>query len=263
MKRHHHRQRPTTDPSTTWPAAFPVVGVGASAGGMEAFVELLRHISHGSGMAFVLIQHLDPTHPSHLCEALARSTGFPVHEIQDGMHVEPDHVYVIPPNADVGILQGALTLVPRPTKAHRPHLPIDFFFSALAADREHRAIGVVLSGTGSDGTEGLRAIKAEGGVTFAQKPQSAKFTSMPEAAIAAGVADFVLAIPELADELQRIGHHPFLSTQADQAVLAGPSDDGELAKVLVILRGASGADFSEYKLTSIRRRLARRMALHR
>ncbi|HEX2689969.1 MAG TPA: chemotaxis protein CheB [Kofleriaceae bacterium] len=243
--------------------AFPVVGVGASAGGLEAFVELFRHISHDSGMAFVLIQHLDPTHPSYLCDALARSTGFPVHEIQDGMRVEPDHVYVIPPNADVGILQGALTLVPRPTEARRPHLPVDFFFSALAADREHRAIGVILSGTGSDGTEGLRAIKVEGGVTLAQEPQSAKFAGMPEAAIAAGVADFALPIPELAGELQRIGHHPFLSTPSDQAVLAGPSDDGELAKVLVILRGASGVDFSEYKLPSIRRRLARRMALQR
>jgi two-component system CheB/CheR fusion protein len=230
---------------------------------MEAFIELLRHVSHDSGMAFVLIQHLDPTHPSYLCDALARSTGFPVHEIQDGMHVEPDHVYVIPPNADVGILQGALTLVPRPSEARRPHLPVDFFFSALSADRAHRAIGVVLSGTGADGTEGLRAIKAEGGVTFAQDPQSAKFPGMPEVAIDAGVADFALPIPELAGELQRIGHHPFLSAQADQAVVTGLSDDGELAKVLVILRGACGVDFSEYKLTSIRRRLARRMALHR
>ena len=163
MKRHtrrHHRHRPTTGPPPSSPIAFPVVGVGASAGGMEAFIELLRHVSHDSGMAFVLIQHLDPTHPSYLCDALARSTGFPVHEIQDGMRVEPDHVYVIPPNADVGILRGALTLVPRPTEARRPHLPIYFFFNALAADRANRAIGVVLSGTGSDGTEGLRAIKA-------------------------------------------------------------------------------------------------------
>lgn len=243
--------------------AFPVVGVGASAGGMEAFVELLRHIPPDSGMAFVLIQHLDPTHPSYLRDALARSTSLPVHEIQDGVRVEPDHVYVIPPNADVAILNGTLTLVPRPTEARRPHLPIDFFFTALAADRASRAIGVVLSGTGSDGTEGLRAIKAEGGVTFAQDPSTAKFDGMPSAAIGAGVADFALPLPELAGELQRIGHHPLLSTQANQAVLAGPSDGSELEKVLVLLRGAVGVDFSEYKLTSVRRRLTRRMALHR
>jgi two-component system CheB/CheR fusion protein len=229
---------------------------------MEAFIELLRHIPPDSGMAFVLIQHLDPTHPSYLRDALARSTSLPVHEIQDGVRVEPDHVYVIAPNADVGILNGTLTLVPRPTEARRPHLPIDFFFTALAADRANRAIGIVLSGTGSDGTEGLRAIKAEGGVTFAQDPSTAKFEGMPSAAIGAGVADFALPLSELAGELQRIGHHPLLSTQADQAVLAGPSDGGELEKVLVLLRGAVGVDFSEYKLPSIRRRLTRRMALH-
>ena len=165
---------------------FPIVGVGASAGGVEAFNELLRHIPEGAGLAFVLIQHLDPTHPSYLSEALARSTSLPVHEIQDGMHVEPDHVYVIPSNADVGILKGTLALVPRPGEERKPHLPIDFFLKALAADLGNRAIGVVLSGTGSDGAEGLRAIKAEDGVTFAQEPGSAKFSGMPEAAVANG-----------------------------------------------------------------------------
>ena len=161
------------------PTTFPIVGVGASAGGMEAFTELLRHISPGAGMAFVLIQHLDPTHPSYLSEALSRSTSFPVHEIQDGMRVEPDHVYVIPSDADVGILKGSLALLARSSNAQKPHLPIDFFFKALAADSGNQAIGVVLSGTGSDGAEGLRAIKAEDGVTFAQEPRSARFAKKP------------------------------------------------------------------------------------
>jgi len=245
------------------PVTFPIVGVGASAGGMEAFVDLLRHTPRDTGMAFVLIQHLDPTHPSYLRDVLARSTDLPVEEIQDGMRVEPGHVYVTPSNADVGILTGTLALLPRPTEARRPHLPIDFFFKALAADRANHAIGVVLSGTGADGAEGLLALKAEGGFTLAQDPRTAKFGGMPEAAIAAGAVDLVLPVPELAGELQRIGQHPFVSRQADQTVLASPADDRELDKVLVLLRGAVGVDFSGYKRTSIRRRLARRMTLHR
>ena len=241
---------------------FPIVGVGASAGGMEAFGELLRHVPPGAGMAFVLIQHLDPTHPSYLSEALARSTSFPVLEIKDGLRVEPDHVYVIPSNADVGILRGALALLPRPSEERKPHLPIDFFFKALAADLGNQAIGIVLSGTGSDGAEGLRAIKAEDGVTFAQEPGTAKFSGMPEAAMRTGAVDFCLPIPELAKELTRIAHHPFL-LKHDAEKLATPEDDRELKKVLLLVRNAAGIDFSEYKLASIRRRLARRMALRR
>ena len=242
---------------------FPIVGVGASAGGLETFVELLRALPRDTGMAFVLIQHLDPKHASYLSEVLARSTRLPVVEIREGVRVEPDHVYVIPAGSDVGILNGVLTLLPRATDVRGPALPIDFFFKALAADRGHQAIGVVLSGTGSDGVEGLRAIKAESGVSFAQEPRSAKFDGMPKAAVAAGVTDFVLPVPELARELERISRHPFLVARDGDGVLASPADDGELDKVLVLLRAAVGVDFSDYKRTSIRRRLARRMAVHR
>ncbi|MBI2393104.1 MAG: hypothetical protein HYV09_26200 [Deltaproteobacteria bacterium] len=238
--------------------AFPIVAVGASAGGLEAFTELLRVLPEHSGMAFVLVQHLDPSHASYLSEALAKVTKIPVTEIRDGMVVERDHVYVVPSNADVGILKGALTLFPRPER--RPHLPIDFFMSALAADCGSQALGVVLSGTGSDGSEGLRAIKAGGGVAFAQEPRSAKFRGMPEAAIDTGVVDFLLPIPELVRELLRIGHHPFVLRRADE-VLAGGAEDVELKKVFVLVRNAVGVDFSDYKATSVRRRLARRMAL--
>jgi two-component system CheB/CheR fusion protein len=255
--------RDATDLATTGPSPrSPIVAVGASAGGMEAFGELLRDVRAGAGVAFVLIQHLDPTHPSYLREALARVTSLPVLEIGDGMPVEPDHVYVIPSDADVGILKGRLVLFTRPADERKPHLPIDFFFKALAADLGNQAIGVVLSGTGSDGAEGVRAIKAEDGITFAQEPASAKFNGMPAAAVATGAVDFSLPIPELARELARIGGHPFVRGRVAEP-LAGVEDEGEIRKALLLVRSAVGIDFSEYKRASIRRRLARRMALHR
>ncbi len=241
---------------------FPIVGIGASAGGMEAFVELLRRIPKQTGAAFVLIQHLDPTHASYLSEALGRSTGFPVEESEDGMVIKPDHVYVIPPSADVSIMGGALSLLPRGIDGHKLHLPVDFFFESLAADRGNQAIGVVLSGTGSDGSEGLRAIKAEGGVTLAQDPETAKFRGMPDAAIQAGVVDVVLPIDALAAELVRLARHPFFRSNAAEKA-PGPTEDRELRQVLALVRGAVRVDFSEYKLASIRRRVARRMAVRR
>ncbi len=271
MKKKQQKDRPAravppprdTNPESPVATASPiVVGIGASAGGMEAFSELLRHLPPSHGLAFVLIQHLNPAQPSFLGEALARSTIFPVEDIRDGMRVEPDHVYVIPSNADVGILNGVLTLLPRPTPGRRPHLPIDFFFTALAADLGGRAMGVVLSGTGSDGAEGLRAIKAEDGVTFAQDPSSARFSGMPQAAVETGAVDFCLPIPELAQELVRIGSHPLLHPR-DAERRAKPEDDAEIKKVLVLVRSAVGVDLSEYKPASIRRRLERRMALRR
>jgi two-component system, chemotaxis family, CheB/CheR fusion protein len=242
--------------------SFPIVGVGASAGGLEAFTELFREIPTDCGMAFVVIQHLDPTRPSYLGEALSRVTRIPVEEIREGTLVQPDHVYVIPSNADVGILRGGLTLLPRATEPRKPHLPIDFFLKALAADQGNQAMGVVLSGTGSDGAEGIRAIRAEDGITFAQTPGSAKFSGMPEAAINSGAVDFVLPVRELAQELVRIGRHPFVRGP-EERVLQGHAEDVELKKILLLVRSASGIDFSEYKIPSIRRRLARQMALHR
>jgi two-component system CheB/CheR fusion protein len=252
-----------TDSGPINPAiAFPIVGVGASAGGLETFIELLRQIPPNSGMAFVLIQHLDPTHASYLSEALGRSTKLPVTEVEDGMLVQPDHVYVIPSNADIGIVEGALALSPRSTAGRKPHLPIDSFFNALATDRGNQAIGIVLSGTGADGSQGLRAIKAQDGVTFAQDPGSAKFSGMPEAAIKTGHVDFTLPVPELAQELLRIGRHPFVRGREAELLTDSP-DDAEFKRVLALLRSAIGVDFGGYKLTSVRRRVARRMALLR
>ena len=193
------------------PATFAIVGVGASVGGMEAFGELLREVPAGTGLAFVFIQHPGSTHPGDLSATLARTTSFPVLEIQEGMRVEPEHVYVVPPHADVGIRKGTLALFPRSSDERTPHLPIDFFFKGLAADLGNQAIGVVLSGTGSDGAEGVRAIKAEDGVTFAQDPTPAAFGAMPEAAVATGATgavDVYLSVPEIAREILRIGRHP-------------------------------------------------------
>jgi two-component system CheB/CheR fusion protein len=177
--------------------SVPIVGVGASAGGLEAFAKLLGPIPPTLGMAFVLIQHLDPTHPSHLVDALARKTKMPVQEIQDGMPVAAGNVYVIPPNATVSLQRGAFVVSAREQRPGKPHLPIDVFFRALAAELHSQAIGVVLSGTASDGTEGLRAIRSEGGVALVQDPETARFSGMPESALAAGVVDLALPIPDL------------------------------------------------------------------
>ncbi|HXM38219.1 MAG TPA: chemotaxis protein CheB [Gemmatimonadales bacterium] len=242
--------------------SFPIVGIGASAGGLEAFSQLLGEIPAKLGMAFVLIQHLDPTHPSSLVEALARKTPMPVHEIQDGMLVEPGNIYVIPPNAEVSLLQGAFAVTARKTRPGKMHLPIDVFFRALAAERRSQAIGVVLSGTASDGTEGLRAIKAEGGVTLVQEPTTAKFSGMPDSAISAGVVDVSLPIPDLAQELIRLARHPYMFGP----VVEPPPQQGNEAdfrRILVTLRDAVGVDFGEYKDSTIRRRLARRMAVRK
>ena len=167
-----------------------IVGIGASAGGLEAFTELLSHLPDDTGMAFVLIQHLDPSHESHLTELLSKASRMPVSELKDETRAEPNHVYVMPPRSNLGIADGVLLTPARPASGR--NMPIDAFLRSLAADRGGRAIGVVLSGTASDGTLGLQAIKAAGGATFAQEVRTAKFDSMPRSAIAAGVVDFVL-----------------------------------------------------------------------
>ncbi|MDN5941789.1 MAG: PAS domain-containing protein [Nitrospira sp.] len=197
------------EPSALNAARMPIVGVGASAGGLEAFRELLRHLPTDTGLGFVLVQHLDPVHESALTQILMRATTMPVHEATNNSLVEPNRVYIIPPNTNLTIVKGRLKLQPR-QKTKRPTRSIDIFFESLAQDRRERAIGVILSGTASDGTMGLEAIKAEDGLTFAQD-ESAKYDSMPRSAIAAGCVDFVLAPEHIAKELARIARHPYVS----------------------------------------------------
>jgi len=202
-------------------ATHPIVGVGASAGGLEAFQELLRALPADTGMGFVLVQHLDPVHESVLTQLLARASSMPVYEVTQNMHVEPNTVYVIPPNVQMAIVGGALKLTPR-GKVRGAARSIDFFFEALAQDQRERAIGVVLSGTASDGTLGLEAIKAEGGLTFAQD-ESAKYDSMPRSAIASGCVDLVLSLPDMAAELTRISKHPFVIGALDEQRVHAPA----------------------------------------
>ena len=209
-------------------------------------------------MAFLMVQHLDPTHASMLGEVLAKATAMKVATATSGTEVRPNHVYVIPPNADIALERNSLLLVPR-EESRKPHLSIDFLFDTLATQRGPQAIGVVLSGSGSDGTEGLRAIKAGGGITFAQSPQTAKFGDMPLSAIRAGVVDTGMPIATLARELVRLSRHPYLSARARPATSA--KDEGTFEKILAVLRNRTGVDFSEYKRATIERRAARRMAL--
>src|SRR5438309_5640933 len=242
--------------------AFPIVGIGASAGGLEAFSELLAHLSGDAAMAFVLVQHLDPKYPSILSEILSRTTRMPVVEVKNGMSVELGHVYVMPPSTRMTIVAGVLNLTPR-SDDRGPHMPIDHFLRSLAQDLKSRAIGVILSGSASDGALGLRAIKAEGGITFAEAPQSAKFDAMPRSAMASGAVDFVLPPKAIAQELIRIGGHPYLdetSAASPSEPLAGSPD--ALAQIFRMLREKSGIDFTLYRQTTIRRRIARRMLIH-
>ncbi|HEX6137912.1 MAG TPA: chemotaxis protein CheB, partial [Casimicrobiaceae bacterium] len=202
--------------------SFPIVGIGASAGGLEAFTELLQHLPADTGMAFVLVQHLDPQHESALPQLLGRATSMPVHSVTDKLRVIPNQVYVIPPNVGLVIAQGALRLAPRP-RTRAPTRSIDAFLESLAEDQQERAVGVILSGTATDGTMGLEAIKAEGGITFAQD-DSARYDSMPRSAVAAGCVDFVLSPENIANELARIAKHPYVAG-GDGAGLAEPELD--------------------------------------
>ena len=254
-------QRP--EPQSSKGALFPIVGVGASAGGLEAFTQLLKALGSETEMAYVLVQHLDPSHESALTELLAKATEMPVRQVTDAMPVEPNHVYVIPPNVDMTISQRILRLTPR-TEKQGQHMPIDRFLRSLAEDQRSNAIGVILSGTASDGTLGLAAIKAEGGITFAQDERSAKFDGMPQSAIAAGCVDFVLPPDAIAGELARIRAHPYLATSSSSRTAElVPDGDPQLKDILHLLRTANGVDFSDYKPATVKRRILRRMALHK
>ena len=244
-------------------AAFPIVGLGASAGGLEAFTQLLHALPTDTGMAFVLVQHLDPKHSSILTELLAKSTTLPVHEAVHGVKLKPDHIYVTPPNVKLALKSGAFCLTPRAEHAGSG-MTVDFFMKSLAEEQGNRAIGVVLSGTASDGTLGLAAIKAQGGITFAQDEKSAKFDGMPHSAIASGCVDFVLCPVEIAAELGRISAHPYLKdTEPASASPAAHKSSPHLQRICGLLNSATGVDFTNYRLTTIRRRIERRMAVHK
>ena len=243
--------------------SFAIVGIGASAGGLEAMTQLLKHLPGDAGMALVLVQHLDPTHESALTSILSRATLMPVVEAKNNMWLAGNHVYVIPPNKLMGVSSRRLKLFPR-TDTDNLSI-IDHFFRTLAEQEGARAIGVVLSGNGSDGTQGLSVIKAGGGITFSQDEKSAKYPSMPGSAITAGCVDFILPAEGIARELSRLSGHPYVMTSdADEGTrMEKPFEEKMFEEILTLLRQRSGVDFSNYKHATMRRRIHRRMALHK
>src|SRR5208282_1923934 len=248
---------PPQDAETT------IVAIGASAGGIEALSDLMTHLAADTGMAFVLVQHLDPKHHSILTELLARKTAMPVTEVSDGLLVKPNHVYVIPPNANMSIAGQTLHLSPR-EESRGMHMSVDHFMRALAEQMQNRAIGVILSGSGTDGTLGLSEIQAHGGVTFAQDEASAKYDGMPRSAVAAGYVDYVLSPKGIAKELARIASHPYVARDTlPQAAEAVPAASAGLSSIFQILRRATSVDFTHYRQTTILRRIQRRMVVHK
>jgi two-component system CheB/CheR fusion protein len=240
--------------------SFPIVGLGASAGGLEALELFLGHVPPKSGLGFVIVQHLDPTHKGIMVELLQRSTPMPVVQIRDRIKIEPDHVYVIPPNKDLSILRGFLHLLD-PAAPRGLRLPIDFFFRSLAEDQHEQSVGVILSGMGSDGTLGLRAIKEKTGAVFVQTPATAKFDSMPRMAVEAGLADVIAPVEELPGKIiEYLRHIPLLAGQ-DQDM--AEKNQSALEKVVILLRSQTGHDFSLYKKSTLSRRIERRMGLHK
>jgi two-component system CheB/CheR fusion protein len=240
-------------------AAFRVVGMGGSAGGLEAFGQFFSHLPPDTGLAFVLVPHLEPTHKGMMPELLGRHTKMKVVEAEDGMEVQPNHVYVIPPNADLAILHGKLQVL-EPAAPRGLRMPIDFFFRQLAADQRENAIGIILSGMGSDGTLGLKAIKENFGMAMVQDPASAKYDGMPRSAINTGLADYIAPAEELSAKLVQYTNH--VPRPAEDGGLPEGESSAALQKVFVLLRIHTGNDFSCYKHNTINRRIERRMSVH-
>ncbi len=241
---------------------FAIVGVGASAGGLAAFSAFFAGMptDKDPGMAFVLVQHLAPDHESILTELIQRNTRMQVFEVEDGMTVQINCAYIIPPNRDMAFLNGTLQLL-EPTAARGLRLPIDYLFRSLAQDQRERAIGIVLSGTGSDGTAGARAIKGEGGMVMAQTPESCAFDGMPRSAAATGLVDFTLAPGDMPAQLMSYVSHAFGKPYRDISTSV-PHSENALKKIFILLRIQTGHDFSQYKPSTICRRIERRMAVH-
>jgi two-component system CheB/CheR fusion protein len=239
---------------------FLVVGVGASAGGLEALGELTKNVPIDH-MAFIVAQHLAPQHDSMLPQLLARMSRVKVVTAADGVTLEPNNVYVRPPNADIAVMHGVIRLI-KPAGTSGPRLPIDYLFRSLADDQGPSAVGIVLSGTGSDGTFGLKAIKAAGGVTFVQDPASAKYDGMPRSALASGAADFCLTPHDMGAELARIAKRP-LAARAVKRSAADSHALDQIGRLFVFIRAAFGIDLSNYKSATIERRIERRMTLHK
>jgi two-component system, chemotaxis family, CheB/CheR fusion protein len=257
------RSDPPSKAESESQSALPIVGVGASAGGLEAFTLLLKALDPNLGMAFVLVPHLDPQRESAFTQILSRATTMPVRQVEERMAVEANHIYIIPPNCELTIAQGILHVSNR-VETRVGNSTIDIFMRSLAADQGTNAIGIILSGTGGDGTAGLMAIKGEGGITFAQETHSAKYDGMPASAISAGCVDFVLPPDAIAHELARISRHPYVAGNGHTP--PEPEESGSetyMSQIFRLLRRITKVDFSDYKPPTIGRRIQRRMVLHK
>jgi two-component system, chemotaxis family, CheB/CheR fusion protein len=251
---------------------YPVVAIGASAGGLEAFKEFFRALPADSGMAFILIQHFDGQHESHLATILSRETSVPIMEIRSGEKIKPDRIYTTPAGMAPAIFGGEFTLNSQDSEPGQ-HLPINFLMRSLAEEEADCAIGIVFSGTGVDGTLGLASIKAEGGITFAQEPTTAEYDAMPRSAIDSGCVDFVMPPAEIAKELLRIQDHPYLqyaisAAEAENAIAVNVEprhspDDGDLSIILEQLHKVTTVNFRDYKPSTLCRRALRRAAILR
>jgi len=245
------------------PTNFPIVGIGASAGGLaafEAFFSGSSSLDKDLGMAYILVQHLAPDRKSILCEIIRRYTRMQVFEVEDGMKVEPNCIYIIPPGRDMAYINGALQLM-EPFAPRGFRLPIDFFFRSLAQDLHERAIGIILSGTGSDGSMGVRSIKDEGGMVMVQTPKTAEYDGMPLSAIATGLVDFELPPAEMLKQLIAYASYAFRDS-LKSVIPPLPQNGNSFKKIFILLRDQMGHDFSQYKLSTIQRRIERRMAVH-
>jgi two-component system CheB/CheR fusion protein len=239
-----------------------VVAIGASAGGIEATTELLTQLPNGTGLSFVLVQHLDPKHQSFLADLLSKRTAIKVSEVQDGIAIEPDHAYVIPPNTSMSVSKGRLRLHAR-EESRGVHMPIDKFMRSVAEEYGDNAIGIVLSGSGTDGTLGIAEIQAHGGVTFAQDDATAKYNSMPRSAVNSGSVDYILGPKQIARELVRIARlSRTRSPIAEEAEVPAP-EGAALSTIFQMLRRNTGVDFTHYRQTTILRRIQRRMIVHK
>lgn len=237
------------------------IGIGASAGGLEALEAFFKEVPEDTGNVFMVVQHLSPDYKSMMDELLARHTKMPIHVAEDGMETIPNHIYLIPPKANLSIFHSTLYLEEQ-NKHHHLNMPIDIFFKSLAQDQGKNAIAIVLSGTGSDGAKGVRSIKESGGMIMAQSLESSKFDGMPKSAMATGLVDYVLSPDEMPKEIMNFIESPSIHKQLAEKIQANESID-DLTKLTLILRSYSGIDFSSYKENTIIRRIDRRIKVNR
>ncbi|MFH1314355.1 MAG: chemotaxis protein CheB [Candidatus Eisenbacteria bacterium] len=242
-------------------AAFPVVGIGASAGGLKALEGFMAHMPDNSGVAFVVIQHLAPTHKSLMGSLLAKYTSMRIIPIEDGVRIEPNCIYLNPPHKNVALIDRVFTLI-EPDGPHAANLPIDHFLRSLAEDQRAKAVCIILSGTGTDGTQGLTAVKGEGGTAMAQEVSQAQYDSMPRSAINTGLVDFVLPVEKMPEALLQYTTHTYFESRRTCATAEKQESAEPLRRILHLIRSGTGQDFTNYKQTTILRRIERRMAVH-